>query len=134
MSKTKGLFFTLELQPYRYGLVVSIGQTDAQLKRSMERIDKKHGVERVGDVMEALKTPGPGFCCLWEADGFMYIREIPVTVQSQGVVVHELLHIIQHCMKSRGMKLSGVTSQEAYCYLTEQAWNDVMGRVARSIQ
>lgn len=124
----------MELRPYRYGLVVSIGQTEDELRRCMRRVDKKHNVERLGDVIEALKTPGPGFCCFWEADGFMYIREIPMTVQSQGVVVHELLHVIEHCMKSRGMKLSGVTSQEAYCYLIEEAWNEVMGRVANHIK
>jgi hypothetical protein len=133
-KKHRGLFFNIELKPYRYGLVVSIGQTNEEVDRAMKRLDKAHGIERRVEVMNALETPGPGFCVVWEADSFMCIRSMPIHVQDQGVVIHELVHVVQHCMNSRGMKMSGRTSQEAFCYLIEEAWNEIMGRVARHIK
>lgn len=131
---SKGMFFCFELRPYRYGFVVSIGQTDAEIKADMAKIDRKHKVKRKADVMDALKNRTPGFCVLWEADSFMFIRDMPMTVQGQGVVAHELLHVVRHCMRTRGIKMSGQSAEEAHCYLLEEAWNEVMGRVARHVK
>lgn len=129
-----GLFFSIELRPYRYGLVVSIGQTDAEIRADMIRLDRRHKTGRVTDVIEAMKGRWPGFVRTWEADSFMFIREMPVTVQGQGVVVHELLHVVRHCMRTRNMGMGGMNGQEAYCYLLEETWNQVMGRVAEHLR
>lgn len=129
-----GIFFNTELPPYRYGLVVSIGQSDASIKRDLARIDKKFKVERTADVMLALKNRTPGFCVMWEADAFMFIEKMPLLVKDQGVVVHELLHIVRHCMRSRGIRMNNHSTEEAHCYLMEDLWNEVMSRVARHIR
>jgi len=117
------------MRPYRYGFVVSIGQSDEELKADMRRIDRKQKTRRTKYVMAASATPGPGFCVMFENDSFMRIREIPRSVEGDGVVIHELLHVVRHCLKSRGINMSGTNGQEAYCYLLEEAWNEVMGRV-----
>lgn len=134
VKKRPGLFFAIELRPYRYGLVVSIGQTDAEIGAAMAKMDRTHGTKRGPDVMEALETVGPGFCVVWDSDSFVYIRDIPDTVQAQGVVVHELLHAVRHCMKVRSISMGDMNGQEAHCYLLEETWNEVMGRVARHIR
>ena len=128
--KKTGFFFNIELRPYRYGCVVSIGQTDAQIKAEMAKVDHAYKTKRSRDVMRAgIENPVPGYVVTWEADSFMRIREIPDTVQVQGVVIHELLHVVRHCLKTRGINMAGRGGQEAYCYLLEEAWNEVMGRV-----
>jgi hypothetical protein len=132
--KHKGLFFNIELKPYRYGLVVSIGQTPKEVDRCMRRIDRAHKTDRRADVMRAIEVSTPGCFVAWDADGFLHIQNMPTTVQDQGVVIHELVHCIQHCMRTRGMNMSGRTSQEAFCYLIEETWNEIMGRVARHVR
>mgnify|MGYP007112896503 FL=1 len=128
-----GLFFTTELRPYRYGLVVSIGQTDAELKADLRKADRHFKCKRTAEIMAeaVLSKTWPGWVLNFEADSFMRMRELPSTIEQRGVMVHELLHVVRACMKSRNMRMSGRTGQEAYCYLLEELYIEFCHRITQ---
>lgn len=130
---TKSLFYTREIFPYRYGLVVSIGQTDAQLRASMQGLDRKLRTSHTEEVMLVAYKTNPehtkGYVQNWQSDSLMRIYTFPKSIGQRGAIVHELLHVVRACLWSRSLKMKGVTGQEAYCYLLEDLYIDLFRRL-----
>lgn len=125
------LFWSTEVRPYRYGLVVSIGQTDRQLVASARVLDRKFGADRAKEVEEAaIRWAGcPGYVHRWTADALLRIRNIPKAVSDHGVLIHELTHVVHGVLKARGMNTDSTTGEEAFAYLIEQLHNDICVRL-----
>ena len=137
MSKRKGHFFTLELRPYDYVVAVSVGQTDRELGAQLREVDRKHGINITGEMLEGV-AKGPAFMVSLVGkerrafDSFMYLKYPPVALADQGVLMHECLHVVRHCLRRANITMGGNNGEEAYCYLLEWMWKAVMERVVRS--
>ena len=136
-KRTKGLFYTQSVKPYRYGLVVSIGQSLEELRASMEATDKEYGTDRAQEVIaqaeQAIGDGWPGFVFRMQSDSFFWLRDLPRCTSSYGVMVHELMHLVNGVMKSRGIRLSGTSTEEAYAYLIEELYIEMSNRVCRHL-
>lgn len=136
--KRKGLFFTMELKPYRFGVAFSIGQDREALDKDLKDLDRKFNTNAREAILidyDRIEPISSGFVLSVgknEGDAFVWLRDIPTTNGTCGVAIHEFMHLVTLCLHGRGMELgSTASSQEPYCYLMEEVWNEVMGRVSQ---
>lgn len=133
---SKGLFFTFELKPYRFGVAVSIAQDRNELSEDLKKLDRRFRTNARKNILadwDRAAQISTGMVVSVgenEGDAFMWLRDIPTTNATCGVLIHESLHLVTLCLCERGMDLGmDGSSQEPYCYLLEEVWNEVMGRV-----
>lgn len=129
-----GFCFNMEIKPYRYGLLMSIAQSRKQLKRSLKSADKHFGTNRADELLKHWDESDGwlGFVVNMDSsDSFVYLRDMPDTINTRGVMVHELLHLTFAVLKARRIDTEGMGGEEAHCYLLEELCNEVERRVSR---
>lgn len=129
----RSVFYMREVSPYRYGLIVNIGQSDRQLEKHMRDVDARLNTDRTKEVIRVANRPNMqranGYVQNWKNDSLLRIMKMPETIEDRGTVVHELLHVVRACLKSRNIRMTGFAGQEAYCYLLEELHNDLFSRL-----
>lgn len=134
---SNGIFFTTELPPYRFGVIVSVGQTRQQLSEDLKKVDRKFKTKARASILSSLDSVSEistgCVISIGDNDAIMWLRDMPETNATCGVLIHEAVHLATFCLVGRGMKMgkSG-SSQEPYCYLIEHIWNEVMAHVSRA--
>ena len=125
----------VELAPYRCGVLVSVGQSRGRLRRSLLDADRAYGTARADVVLKEFdEHDGPGFCLKFGRDSVIVLREMPMTVQQQGIVVHECLHAVHGAIGDIGISLEDRSGEEAYAYLLEHLFTSIMSRVAERVK
>lgn len=111
MAKTKCLNFIVPLIVYPFDIMVSIGQSDDELKKSLSKTKTKWK-----DVM---KCEGDGrFVLNLDNTSIIRLRKYPSTPTDYGTIAHEIFHAVTFILDRVGMKLKLFSSDEAYAYLT----------------
>ncbi len=120
----KGLFTVDYLELYSTSFVISINQSDEELRECLfETLRNKDGSDiaenYLNERMNDLKRKSPshqGICV--SCEGIYYIRlyEEVNTIYQHGYLAHEIGHAVFFCLRDRGMVFSE-DSEEAYTYL-----------------
>lgn len=120
--KPKSNNFIIPLVVYPFDVMVSLGETDEQLKSKL----KPFGVSWSDDM----QCIGIGRFCMNEKNqSIIRLKHYPKTPQDFGCLQHEIFHCVTHLLNRMGMKLILLKSDEAYAYLvgylTEQIYNKI---------
>ena len=114
MTKVKheSLNFIVPLVVYPFDVLVSLGQTDEELKN----VIAKYGVE----WSDNMKIVGQGlFYMNPENQSIIRLKNVPVSCIDFGFLHHEIFHATTFILDRMGMKLALLKSDEAYAYLNQ---------------
>lgn len=107
---TKKANFIIPLVIYPFDVMVSLGETDEQLKKSL----KKTSI----DWDDLMICRGVGRTFMDDSGrGIIRLKSYPHTCEDYGVLQHEIFHYVTFIMDKIGMKLNLCDSDEAYSYL-----------------
>lgn len=114
--------FIIPLVVYPFDVMVSLGQTDYELKKAL----KKFNCEWDDNMICA----GAGrFYLNNNNQALIRIWNYPETNEDCGTLSHEIFHIVTHILNRIGMQFKLGTSDEAYSYLvgflTKEIYNKI---------
>jgi hypothetical protein len=99
---------------YPYDVMVSVSETDRQLKSVLKKygLDKEEELYKYSSPNKIAKSAlFPGDQCL------IRIKNTPTTPSDWGNLQHEIFHVVTFIMWKVGMCLEIKISDEAYAYL-----------------
>ncbi|MBA3829257.1 MAG: hypothetical protein H0X33_10000 [Taibaiella sp.] len=114
MSKPASANFIVPLVIYPYDVMVSVAETDEQLRTRLKRygLDKEDNLWMYSSANKTGKAVAfPGDQCL------IRIKSLPKTPFDFGNLLHEIFHVASFIMWKIGMKLKIKNNDEAYAYL-----------------
>ncbi len=118
MGKQKSLNFIIPLVVYPFDLMVSLGQTNEQLKNSLSKKDV--------DWEDNMKIIGRGlFYMNAKNQSILRLDVIPKTPEEYGFLQHEVFHAVTHILNRTGMKMVLMKSDEAYSYLIQYLTSEI---------
>lgn len=106
--------FIIPLVIYPFDLMVSIGESDQKLEKTLS------GFLEPDDVIISrwnTDTQKGRYCRFSNNSSLLRLRRMPETPEDFGVLAHEVFHSVTHIMDMVGMKLKLMVSDEAYSYL-----------------
>lgn len=108
MSKKANFIIPLVIYPFT--IMISLGQTDNELKKSLKKIDNEWD-----DIMI---MDGIGkFCMNKYNQSLIRLWNYPTTCEEYGSLQHEIFHAVTFIFDRIGLKFSLLKSDEAYSYL-----------------
>lgn len=110
MGSVKKINFIISLVVYPYDIMVSMGQTDSELKVSLKKANCEW------DDLMMLKGNGR-FYMNEKEQSLIRLEDYPTTNFELGTLAHEIFHVTTHILDRCGLKLKLGTSDEAYCYM-----------------
>jgi hypothetical protein len=111
--------FIVPIDVYPFDVMVSIGETDHNLEKSLDKYfmaDKlsDEGIRRIRYTSDT----SPGRSCMFSTNqSLIRIRKLPETPEEFGTLAHEIMHVVVFIMDRIGMKLVIDVSDEAYAYM-----------------
>lgn len=120
MKREKKLNFIVPLVIYPFDVMVSVGQSDDELKESLSKFNCEWD--------ESMSYIGNGRFIINENNqSIIRLANYPETYFELGVLAHEIFHCVTHVLNRIGMKFILYKSDEAYSYLigylTEEIYN-----------
>lgn len=109
--KRRRLNFFFPLEVYPYNIVVSIAETDEELKKSL----KKLHIEWNEDMI----CPGSGRFIMKDKNVVIRIKSYPNNAFGISTVSHEAFHTTAHVLEDIGMSLVLSSNDEAFAYLLD---------------
>lgn len=116
MKKTPPINFIVNLEVYPFDLMVSIGQSDVELGRKLDRYTGLTEEEINGVRYTSDKCQGR-FVQFTNGAYLIRSRHLPRTPEDYGHLAHEVFHVVATLMERIGAKLKVLTSDEPYAYL-----------------
>jgi hypothetical protein len=115
MPQKKSLNFIIPLVVYPFDVMVSIGETDIALEKTLT----KFGIKEDGTQWRLEDSPTTqGRCCLFDTNhGLIRLRRKPKLPVEFGQLQHEIFHYVTFILERIGMELIVMKSDEAYSYL-----------------
>lgn len=110
--KTKSINFIIPLVVYPFDLMVSIGEADAVLKKTLSNF----GIEDEDSMWTFGETTKGRFCLFTTNQGLIRIKSIPLIDEDYANLQHEIFHYVMHVFDRIGMKWTA-KSDEAYSYM-----------------
>lgn len=108
--KKKTLNFIVPLVIYPFSIMVSLGQSDYQLRISLTKSNL--------EWEERMKLTGEGKCILLASNNVVVrTSDFPKSPEQMGSLQHEIFHAVAFVMWRIGMELEIDKSEEAYAYL-----------------
>lgn len=113
MSKAQN--FIIPLVIYPFDIMVSVGQTDDELLKSVKQFGlNRNDISEVLNLHETVK--GRTLMLLETNQTFMRLKGKPKTTIEFGSLQHEIFHAADFILRKIGISLSA-DSDEAYAYL-----------------
>lgn len=120
--KSKKLNFIIPLVVYPFDVMISIGQTDAELKKIIEKTTTEWN--------DNMKCVGKGlFYMTKENQSLIRLWNYPTTNEDYGTLQHEIFHCVTHILDRVGMKFVLQKSDEAYSYLVGYLTTEIYKRL-----
>lgn len=114
--------FIIPLVVYPFDVMVSIGQTDEELFKQLNKY------EITAEDLENARYSdrGLGRYCLFECGASLIrVKHRPKTPNEYGTLHHEIFHVISAVMWKIGMQLKISISDEAYAYLLDYLTTEI---------
>lgn len=120
--RKKSLNFIVELVVYPFDVMVSIGETDEEVKRKLKKYDVQWD--------ESLTMHGIGkFLINKENKSLIRLKHYPQLPMDYGTLQHEIFHAVTWILDRCGMKFKLGTSDEAYSYLVGYLTKEIYKRI-----
>lgn len=114
--------FIIPLVVYPFDVMVSLNQTDDELKKELSKI----GVE----WNETMKCSGKGQCVMTPDNQTLIRLSIyPVYNEDYATLQHEIFHAVSFILNDIGMKLVINESDEAYAYLIGYLTKEIYNKI-----
>jgi len=111
-KKIKPYYFIVPLVVYPFDVLVSIGQSDDELKEVL----LKHEIK----WEKIIKLDGTGRYILLKGNqSIIRTKNIVSTCEDYGILQHEIFHCVTYILDRIGMKFNLHESDEAYSYLIQ---------------
>lgn len=108
--KIKSVNFIVPLVVYPFDVMVSFGQTDDELKKSLSKVG--------GEWDDTMECIGEGrFCMNGKNQSLIRLKNYPTTCEQYGSLQHEIFHAVTRILDRTGLKFKLFISDEAYSYL-----------------
>lgn len=118
----KGINFIIPLVVYPFEIMVSIGQSDEELKTSLGKFNC--------DWDDKMSCVGNGrFYMNGENQTLLRLLDYPETNFELGTLQHEIFHCVTHILDRVGMKFILSKSDEAYSYLIGYITTEVYSKL-----
>lgn len=102
--------FIIPLVIYPFDVMVSLGETDEELKSSLKKVNTEWD--------DNMACVGKGrFYMTEQKQSIIRLSVYPKTNEDYGTLAHEIFHAVTHILNVVGMKLAFFKSDEAYAYL-----------------
>lgn len=110
--KSKSINFIIPLVVYPLDLMVSLGETDKQLKKALAKTQTEWD--------DNMTITGTGrFIMNDDWTSIIRTKVFPETPAHFGILQHEIFHAVTNMLDRIGMKFIPLKSDEAYSYLIE---------------
>ena len=122
--------FIISLIIYPYDVMVSIGETDKELKKKLKEyaIYESKDLYQYSSINNCAKA-----VCFKNGQCLIRITNKPITPIDFGNLQHEIFHVTTFIMERVGMKLKIEVSDEAYAYLigylTKMIYEKIFGKI-----
>lgn len=117
MKRTTSKYFLIKLDVYPFHILVSIDQTDEQLKKVMRTL--KVAKEMI-DEMPTMSTTSKGSTLMLPANQtIIRLKTLPNKYEFMAIVAHEALHATSFILNKVGIPFDQENSEEAYTYLMQ---------------
>lgn len=108
--------FTISIPIYLIDVIVSFGETDAEVKEYLTSI----GLTKKEVKPSMLKDKSDGIALMYSNNNLLLrLKKLPETYYYLGVLHHEIFHVVTLVMNKLSMKFELYKSDEAYAYLLE---------------
>ena len=108
--------FTISVPIYLIDVIVSFGETDAEVKEYLTSI----GLTKKEVKPSMLKDKSDGIALMYSNNNLLLrLKKLPETYYYLGVLHHEIFHVVTLIMNKLSMKFELYKSDEAYAYLLE---------------
>lgn len=125
--KKKGLNFIVPLVVYPFDVMVSIEETDADLKKTLQKYTSDN--EGVALIMNLPRTT-QGRCVMLDCNQTVIrLKRQLFKHQTYSTASHEIFHAVSFIMERVGMKLELRVSDEAYAYLIGYLTKEIFKRL-----
>lgn len=122
--KQRPLNFIIPLVVYPFDVLVSIGQTDEELKKVMSKYDVEWS--------DNMKLRGAGLFYMTERNQSMIrMRDFPSDNVGLGYLQHEIFHATTFILDRIGMKMILLKSDEAYAYLAQYLTVEIYKKITK---
>lgn len=111
--------FIIPYHIYPFDLMVSIGETDAELKKAL----KEYGTEWLDDYSYEDKVEGR-FVMNKKHQSLLRVPRKPTNPQDKGVLAHEIFHAVEFVLDRIGLPHTLETG-EAYAYLIDYITTEI---------
>jgi hypothetical protein len=112
--------FIIPLVIYPFDLLVSIGQSDIQLTKTIEKNYNESFSEKDLEILQGYTALGSARSLRLSSGLFILrMKQIPSTADDFGLLHHELFHIVTRFMEMIGSAFDCNTSGENYAYLIQ---------------
>ena len=124
-SKNKTQNFIVPLVVYPYDLMVSFGQTNGELKKTLNKYDIGNGEDWAWE-----NSQQQGKMCINELNqGILRLRTVPSTPEQYGYLQHEIFHYVMIILERMGMKYKSLISDEAFSYLIQYLTTAIYSKI-----
>lgn len=127
MPKTKSKNFIIPLVVYPFDVMLSIAETDGQLKNRLYNL----GISELDinlSMFESDTTKGRAI--MFDTNQTLIrLRNYPNTSADYGVLHHEVFHCVSFIMEKVGMKFKIGVSDEAYSYLIQYLTTEIYKQI-----
>jgi hypothetical protein len=120
--RNKRLNSIIPLIVYPFDVMISLGQSDQELKKSISKFSIEWD--------ENMKCVGAGrFILLPTNQSIIRLSDYPETCEHYGALQHEIFHCVTMVLDRIGMKFIPLKSDEAYSYLIGYLTTEVYKRI-----
>lgn len=115
-KKEPAISFMLPLFPYTYNLLVSIGQSNKELRKTIADYKIKDTTDFVGYEGHTC----PAAYAIWPANltAAIRLKGLPRTSNNYAALAHEICHVVLGVMRGVGIRATSGDADEAYAYMT----------------
>lgn len=126
-NKLKQNFF-IELEIYPFDVMISVDESDDELRKTLQgyKIDSDE-IENLMNMPETTR----GRHVFFKSSHQTVVRLVsqPKRIEMEGVIIHEIFHVVTYIFKSIGMKLKLEVSDEAYAYLMQYLTEKIFTKI-----
>lgn len=120
--KNKSINFIVPLVIYPFDVMVSLGQSDEELKNTISKYDI--------DWSDNMKVKGSGLFYMSDRNqSLIRMKCIPESDIDFGYLQHEIFHAVTFILYRIGMKLVLLKSDEAFAYLCQFLTVEIYGKL-----
>lgn len=114
--------FVISLVVYPFDVMVSLGESDEELRRSLKKVDT--------EWEDNMQCTGIGrFYMNDRNQSIIRLSVYPKSNEDYGTLSHEIFHAVTHILDRIGMRLILLKSDEAYAYLTGYLTTEIYKKI-----